>query len=143
VILLLRHASAGDRELWDGHDHERALDERGIWQATELVELLAPFEPTTIVSSPALRCTATVEPLAEALDLQIEVRDELSETRQYDEGAALVASFAGGTVVICGHGGLEQLVLGHTAPRWRKGATFVLDDDLRLLEKFRPPKQEA
>jgi phosphohistidine phosphatase SixA len=140
VILLVRHASAGERELWEGDDSERPLDDRGVRQAGEIAELLASFEPTTIVSSPALRCRQTMAPLAEALSIPVELRDELSEARQDDDGAAFVASLAGDTVVVCGHGGLEQLVLGHTAPRWRKATTFVLDDDLHLIERLKLPK---
>jgi hypothetical protein len=39
--------------------------------------------------------------------------------------------------VVCGHGGLETVVVGGETPKWRKGATFVLDDELRLVEALR------
>ena len=54
----------------------------------------------------------------------------------------LVSSLAGVTAVVCGHGGLEAVVLGDDAPKWRKGATFVLDDELRLVDSLRalPPQ---
>jgi CHAD domain-containing protein/phosphohistidine phosphatase SixA len=135
-----RHASAGDRTLWDGDDRERPLDERGVRQAAALVPLLVRFEPALIVTSPYLRCRQTVEPLGEALGCAMEVREELGEERQFTDGAALVASLVGTTAVICGHGGLEQAVVGSEAPRWRKAATLVLDDDLRLVEQLARPK---
>jgi phosphohistidine phosphatase SixA len=141
VILLLRHASAGDSAAWEGDDHERPLDKRGRKQAKALVEQLGSFEPVVIVSSPYLRCLQTVEPLARSLGVTVDVRGELGYERHDQETRALVESLAGLTAVVCGHGGLESVVLGaglgDGVPKWRKGATFVLDDELRLVESLR------
>ena len=60
MILLLRHASAGDSAAWVGDDHERPLDKRGRKQAKALVAQLGGFAPVAIVSSPYLRCLQTV-----------------------------------------------------------------------------------
>ena len=90
-----------------------------------------------IVTSPYLRCLQTVEPLARSLAVAIDVRGELGYERHGDETRALVESLAGLTAVVCGHGGLETVVLGDAVPKWRKGATFVLDDELRLVESLR------
>jgi len=134
-LLLLRHASAGNRDEWTDHDHERPLDARGLEQAAHLPEVLARFPIERILSSPAKRCLQTVEPLAAARGLEIEPREELSELhRQGREGFALVRSLAGQDVVVCGHGGLELVVPG--APRWRKGMTFVLDESLHVESIF-------
>jgi 8-oxo-(d)GTP phosphatase len=142
MILLLRHASAGDSAAWEGDDRARPLDKRGRKQAKALVDQLGSFEPVVIVSSPYLRCLQTVEPLARSLGLTVDVRPELGEERHEQETRALVESLAGLTAVVCGHGGLESVVLSDTepaggVPKWRKGATFVLDDDLRLVEALR------
>jgi phosphohistidine phosphatase SixA len=137
VILLLRHASAGDSAAWEGDDRVRPLDKKGRKQAKALVEQLGSFEPTVIVSSPYLRCLETVEPLARRVGVEVEVRDELGYEQHDPVGRALVASLAGATAVVCGHGGLEAVVLGDGAPKWRKGGTFVLDDELRLVESLR------
>ena len=137
MILLLRHASAGDSAAWEGDDRARPLDKRGRKQAKALVEQLGSFEPVVIVSSPYLRCLQTVEPLARSLGVEIEVRGELGYERHDGETRALVESLAGLTAVVCGHGGLESVVLGDGAPKWRKGAAFVLDDELRLVEALR------
>lgn len=139
MILLLRHGSAGDSAAWQGDDHERPLDKRGRKQAKALVRQLGSFEPVAVVSSPYLRCLQTVEPLARSLGVPVDVRDELGYARHDLDGRPLVASFAGLTAVVCGHGGLEAVVLGGAAPKWRKGATLVLDDELQLVESLRAP----
>src|SRR5258708_39587701 len=123
-LLLVRHARAGEREEWEGEDSGRPLDERGLRRAEELVELLQRYPVETILSSPARRCVETVEPLARARRLEIELRSELSEERQWDEGVALVRSLAGHDVVVCGHGGLEWAL--PEAPKWKKGAVLVV-----------------
>ena len=123
-LLLVRHASAGNRDDWTDHDHERPLDARGLEQAAQLPEVLSRFPIERILSSPAKRCVQTVEP-----------REELSEERrQADDGAALVRSLAGQNVLVCGHGGLESVIPG--APKWRKGTTFVVDDNLHVESIF-------
>lgn len=135
-LLLVRHARAGDRATWRGDDRERPLDSRGIAQARNLVELLESFAVEAIYTSPYLRCTQTVEALAAARSLAIEERDELGEAEQYERGAEFVRSLLDRDVVVCGHGGLESLVL-EDPPRWRKGETFVLDGRGRLVQSLR------
>jgi phosphohistidine phosphatase SixA len=130
-LILVRHASAGDRRDWVGDDRERPLDARGERQARELVERLEPFRVEAIHTSPARRCVQTVQPLAEARGLELSLDDELGEDRQATEGAVLVRRFAGGDVVVCGHGGLEAAL--HDPPRWRKAGVFVVDDGLRVI----------
>lgn len=138
MILLVRHASAGDSAAWEGDDHDRPLDKRGRKQAKGLVRQLAELAPAVIVSSPYLRCLQTVEPLARSLQVAIDVRAELGYERPDQEALALITSLSGITAVVCGHGGLEMIVLGGAAPKFRKGATFVLGDELQLVEAFRP-----
>jgi phosphohistidine phosphatase SixA len=131
-LLLVRHASAGDREEWEGDDRERPLDKRGRRQAEELVERLRPYPIEAILSSPARRCIETVAPLARVRVLEIEVRAELSEELQSTEGVALVRSLAGRDVVVCGHGGLEHAL--PDAPRWKKGSVLVVGPSLEVLD---------
>jgi 8-oxo-(d)GTP phosphatase len=134
-LLLLRHASAGHRAAWSGDDHERPLDERGVQQVEHLADVLAPFRVDRILTSPYLRCVQTVEPLAAARGLDMEVRQELSEEQQHSDGVALVRSLAGDDVVVCGHGGLETAL--PDPPKWKKGMTFVVDARLDVLEVLR------
>ena len=131
-MLLVRHASAGDREEWEGDDRLRPLDAKGRARAGELVSLLGNYEVARILSSPALRCVQTVEPLAHAIDVRTELLDELAEENQATAGAELVRALAGRDVVICGHGGLEDALPEH--PKWKKGTVFVVDGDLAVDE---------
>jgi 8-oxo-dGTP diphosphatase len=136
-VLLVRHASAGERGEWEGDDRARPLDEKGKLQADRLVGLLDGYRIDRILSSPAVRCVATAEPLARARGLAIEVREELAEEQQSSAGAELVRSLRGTDALVCGHGGLEQAALPD-APRWKKGAVLVLDGDLHVDETLRP-----
>jgi phosphohistidine phosphatase SixA len=132
VILLVRHASAGDRDAWSGDDRLRPLDERGLRQAEAVVSLAAPYQVDRILSSPAVRCIQTVEPLADARGLEVEVRDELSEDRQTD-GAVLVRSLDGVNAAVSCHGGLSEAVCGESQ---KKGGVFVLDG-AAIVAQFR------
>lgn len=137
ILLLIRHASAGDRDEWTGDDRRRPLDERGRRQAEKLVPLLAPYEPVRILSSPADRCVQTVEPLARARGLSIELREELAEEHQATESAALVLGLAGEAVAISCHGGLSEVLVGESQ---KKGETIVLelqDDRLVMVDRIR------
>ena len=76
-MLLLRHASAGERLSSPGVDRFRRLDEAGHVVARQLVWALADREITRIVSSPLARCVESVVPLAESRRLVVENRWEL------------------------------------------------------------------
>ncbi len=130
-LILVRHASAGNRDAWPGDDRRRPLDERGRVQAGELVERLASWPMAEIYTSPALRCVESVEPLAVARGLRLVARDELGEERQALDGARLLRQLAGRDAVVCGHGGLEQAL--PRPQKWRKGAAFVLDGALEIV----------
>lgn len=118
--VLLRHASAGHRTRWDGHDVARPLDDRGRRQAFELVELLRPYV-RRIVSSPYVRCVETVEPLAAALGVPVEEDERLAEGA--DGSASELLSEDG--VVCCTHGDVVEALVGRGL---KKGAAVVLRD---------------
>jgi 8-oxo-dGTP diphosphatase len=80
TVLVVRHASAGNRSDWKGDDRLRPLDETGWEQAQELVRLVSRFEVEELVSADYLRCTQTLEPLGESLGLSIREDPLLSET---------------------------------------------------------------
>jgi phosphohistidine phosphatase SixA len=135
-MLLVRHASAGDRDLWVGHDHERPLDARGWRQAGALVGRLERFPLEAIWTSPYRRCIETVLPIAAARGLEPLLREELTEELHLADGIEFVQAHAGEPVLICGHGGLEFALA--TPRKWRKGATFVVDGALRIVEELKP-----
>jgi 8-oxo-dGTP diphosphatase len=134
TLLLIRHASAGDRDEWVGDDLPRPLDARGRSQASRLAELLGDYELARVLSSPAVRCVQTVEPLASSRGLDIEVRQELGEEQQGEAGAALVRSLVRGQIALCVHGGLSDTIAGVSQ---KKGEVLVLDDEGKLVERFR------
>ena len=130
-LLLVRHASAGERDEWRGDDDLRPLDERGHRQAEGLVELLRPYAPEKIVSSPSLRCRETVEPLARALDLDVEDRQELAEGSSLQEVLDLAALLSEEVAAFCTHGDVVEEVVGRES---KKGSTWVLEVDGEMLE---------
>jgi phosphohistidine phosphatase SixA len=119
--VLLRHASAGDRDDWDGADLLRPLDWRGRRQAAELVELLRPYGLRRILSSPYARCLETVEPLSAALGLPVEEDERLTEGA--GSGARELLQEDG--VLACTHGDIVFDVIGDDL---KKGAAVVLQD---------------
>jgi 8-oxo-dGTP diphosphatase len=68
AIVLVRHASARNKKAWQnaGHpdDLTRPLTPLGQVQAKLLGQILSCFGPARVISSPAERCLATVEPYA-------------------------------------------------------------------------------
>ena len=71
AVLLVRHASAGNRARSVKNDDERPLDDIGWQQAEALVWLLTRFDVREIISAPITRCMQTVEPLSKAVGLSI------------------------------------------------------------------------
>ncbi len=69
VVVLVRHAKAGNRQQWTGDDADRPLSGTGRQQAAQLGELLPLFGPDRIVSAPPLRCHQTMQPVVERLGL--------------------------------------------------------------------------
>lgn len=85
-VVLVRHASAGDRATWRGPDERRPLDPAGVARAEALARILPCFGPERLISAPALRCRQTFEPVAAATGRTIEVDPDFDEAG--DGGAA-------------------------------------------------------
>jgi 8-oxo-dGTP diphosphatase len=106
TVLLVRHASAGNRDDWDGEDRLRPLDETGQLQAQELVRLLSRFEVDTIVSADYLRCTQSLEPLSQSIGVEIKEEPLLNEAefpRHKEEAIALIRKLEqeGEAIAVC------------------------------------------
>jgi phosphohistidine phosphatase SixA len=139
IVLLVRHARAGERSEWEGDDRLRPLDEKGRRQAEGLVELLADYPVDRIFSSPYVRCVESVEPLAAATGFEIEQVDELAEGSTGDAVLRLLSSGDASCVVLCTHGDVVEEVLGDGL---KKGATEVLaleDGRLRRVDHIGRP----
>ena len=126
-VILLRHASAGDRDVWQGDDRLRPLDERGRKQALALAERLRAQGIERAFSSPYVRCTQTVAPLG----LEIVPDERLAEGAPVHATLELLRGLD--AAVACTHGDVIEAVLGHSL---KKGAGVVLDHDLKEVEKL-------
>jgi 8-oxo-dGTP diphosphatase len=133
-VLVIRHARAGKRAEWTGDDRVRPLDDRGLEQAAALVAELVSFPLERILSSPYDRCVQTVEPLAAARGVPIEVVEALAEEHQADAGVALARASAGEPVALCVHGGLSDDAFGVSL---KKGETLVVDANRRVVARVR------
>jgi 8-oxo-(d)GTP phosphatase len=139
ALIVVRHATAGHRDSWEGDDRLRPLDDRGRVQADELVKVLSGHTIDRIVTSPTVRCVQTIEPIARARKLEIEPRDELGEERQVPDGVGLALSLLTEEALVCCHGGFPEALAGE---RLKKSAAVVLEPDrgrLRPVARYKPP----
>lgn len=104
----MRHGHAGDRDAWTGDDRLRPLSERGQRQALWLVDQLRGRGVTRLVSSPYLRCTQSLDPLASALGMRVERAKGLVEG---GEAGPCLELLARPGVVACTHGDIVEGVL--------------------------------
>ena len=143
---MVRHAKAGSRERWTGDDRKRPLTKKGIKQAQDLVDVLAPYPVASIFSSPYLRCVQTVQPIAKRLRLKVEQSVSLAE----GHGLAGLHEFLDDddldNAVLCTHGDImwelvEDLVRRKSVRAgeggFDKGSTWVLHVDGTKIAKAR------
>jgi 8-oxo-(d)GTP phosphatase len=128
-VVLLRHASAGDRDAWVGDDRLRPLDKRGREQARALADRLRAQGVERVFSSPYVRCTQTVAPLG----LEIVPDERLAEGAPVEATLELLRDLD--AAVACTHGDVIEAVLGHGL---KKGRGVVLDHDLHEVDKISP-----
>jgi 8-oxo-dGTP diphosphatase len=133
-VFLVRHADAGDREPWTAPDAERPLSDKGWRQARGLARVLADASFERIMSSPYLRCVQTVEPLAKARGIDIELDDRLAEGSPWREALKLITD-AEVAAVMCSQGDVIAAIVDDLArqgliavreARWQKGSTWKL-----------------
>jgi 8-oxo-dGTP diphosphatase len=140
VLAIVRHAQAGSRATWSGPDTARPLDPAGLAQARTLAPVAALLRPERLRSASVRRCVQTLEPLAELLDLPIEVDSDFDEPKPGQDIAecALAAAarlaelaLAGTSTVACSQGkvipdALAQLAGGPGDYRTPKGSGWLL-----------------
>jgi phosphohistidine phosphatase SixA len=138
--LLVRHASAGERDEWQGDDSLRPLDKKGRRQANALAGTLAELGATRLLSSPYVRCMQTLDPAAARLGLPIEEHQELAEGASAGEVKALLGGLDGSIPALSTHGDVIENLLGPQR-KCKKGAVWVLEvsgGDVRA-ERYLPP----
>ena len=148
-LYVIRHAKAGNREKWADEQDLRPLTKAGRRQATALVEPLSKLSITKIVSSPAVRCRQTVEPLGEHARLPVDLSDAIGEGAPLDETLALVDKVAEETALLCTHGDVVGNLLDHVVRHgvqidqvhMEKAATWIFDlhDGAAVSATYVPP----
>ncbi|HUA41921.1 MAG TPA: NUDIX hydrolase [Streptosporangiaceae bacterium] len=156
-LILVRHASAGNKSRWRKDDRSRPLDSRGEKDASMLAELLRCFGTGRVVSSPAERCIATVRPYAALAGTDVEVEPAFEVAKKAaaadPEAAKAIAVLAAAEepVVVCAHRENMPFLLdaacaelGADSPPGkplRKGEFMVLhraDGKLAAIERYHP-----
>jgi 8-oxo-dGTP diphosphatase len=109
AIIVVRHGKAVPAEAWDGPDSTRPLLLRGTNQASEIAPSLAAYLPDKILTSTAVRCVATITPLATLTGLKPKEVAGLSQDA-FETDEATIADVLSKrmkskkTVVLCSHG---------------------------------------
>jgi 8-oxo-dGTP diphosphatase len=116
-VVVVRHASAGERERFTGPDDQRPLDAAGAGRARELAAILRWFSPTRLLSASPRRCRQTLAPLARMIDLDIEVEMAFNEDADLRAAAELLPGLATGSgcTVVCSQGKLIPPMLAEVA----------------------------
>ena len=153
VVILVRHARAGQRSDWDGDDSLRPLDDSGRAQAEALTPFLACFAPTRVVSADRARCIQTVEPFAASAGLGLEVDptfDDESYARSSSGSRTALYSLAkpGQVTVVCSQGLtipslVDSVGVNVRDSSTRKGALWVLsfvDGDVIASDHYDPTR---
>lgn len=120
ALIALRHGKAEPRGGWRGPDASRPLTDRGVKQAAGDVPTLRAWRPRRIITSDAVRCVATVAPLAAATGVKPRREPGISQDA-YEEGRGDVRSVVGKrvrsrkTAVLCSHGPVLPEILREIA----------------------------
>ena len=139
VLVLIRHALAAEREEWRGDDAARPLTEAGVRQARRIAKSVKKMidaldrdvAVASLRSSPATRCAKTVEPLAEAIGVELEI------DRRLMEGSTIAppSPREEGVHIICAHGDNIPWLLDDLKIDWKqqckKGSIWTIERDGR------------
>ena len=119
MLLVVRHADAGDKGSWDGPDVGRPLLPAGCRQAEGLVVRLEDYPVERILCSPTVRCHQTVQPLADDRLLRIERIPALGVDAAPAEVLELFWDRGLRNAVLCTHG--ETIGRHRSGPAiWRR-----------------------
>jgi len=136
-LILLRHGKAMPRENWDGPDHTRPLLQRGLNQAKYQAGGIAAFSPERLVSSPATRCLATIEPVARKTGLDVVTRKRISQDA-WEPSAEGPISIVTKTVskkrptVLCSHGPVLPQILKAASDISAQGSARLVEQHLGM-----------
>jgi 8-oxo-dGTP diphosphatase len=140
VLGIFIHMDAVDRTAWEGEADDRPLTELGQRQAEQIAEEFAAAPLQAIYSSQALRCRASLAPLAKLTGLPVHVLPGFQDTAEkaLDALHEIHAALPDGRAVLCSYGDVVPALLTLLATQWgepppprdtRKGAVFTLRYD--------------
>ncbi|MCX6536841.1 MAG: phosphoglycerate mutase family protein [Actinobacteria bacterium] len=135
TLYIVRHAKAGKRSEWDGPDTLRPLSDKGWEQSQAIAEKLVELKPSALISSPAVRCMQTLEPLSKATKIEIFADKRLFEHGDVAKMIELLED-AQDSTVISSHGDMIPEVIKilqrrgmeiGSKPDWRKASVWVVE----------------
>lgn len=154
-LILVRHGHAGRKADWHRPDKLRPLSRLGLREADHIIEVVAPLEPTRVISSPYLRCLRTAEPLAVHVGKKVERSAALvpdAPAKALRLLRKLTSSTAESGVVLVTHGEVmgevlvklseeDRVPLEHRPPGL-KGCVWLLDFEGGELQvaRYIPPR---
>ncbi|WP_433475951.1 NUDIX hydrolase [Spirillospora sp. CA-142024] len=151
-LVILRHATAGEKHAWRHADELRPLDDAGRAEAAELAVLLHSYGPMRVVSSATARCLETVLPYARLVRASA-CTEAVFTVGDTEPELALekLLSMAGAPTVVCTHGEVvSELITGLCRelgekvpddPSLRKGefwTAHLADGSMAALERHSP-----
>lgn len=128
AVIAVRHGKAVPPGTWDGPDSSRPLMQRGADQATQIAAAIAAYGPTKIISSTAVRCRSTIEPLSQLTGLPVKTTAGISQDA-FEHGQATVEKIVGKrlrkqkTAVLCSHGPVLPQIVGEVAAQTKSAVT--------------------
>ena len=135
TLYIVRHAKAGKRSEWDGPDTLRPLSDKGWEQSQAIAEKLVELKPSALISSPAVRCMQTLEPLSKATKIEIFADKRLFEHGDVAKMIELLEA-AQDSTVISSHGDMIPEAIKilqrrgmeiNSKPDWRKATVWVVE----------------
>ena len=131
-VVVLRHASAGEKRDWRDRDLVRPLDDRGRRESAELSLLLRAYAPRRVISSATARCVESVLDYASALDVVFAAEQDFTLGSATPERAAarfreLLGSRGADGILVCTHGELIPVLARAACP----GEGLPADPSLR------------
>jgi 8-oxo-dGTP diphosphatase len=136
ALVVVRHASAGDKKGWTGSDADRPLDLSGRGRATLVASLLLAYAVRRLASADVVRCRDTLAPYARSAGLVVTpLAPTTAGTYEQDPAAAVdaVAQLLNGDGTAAWCGQREVIPDLAAALAARLGGTVDPDDlgDLR------------
>jgi phosphohistidine phosphatase SixA len=124
-MLLMRHASAGERLESTDKDRARRLDAAGRADARAMPAAFAEVEIERIVTSPTTRCVSTVLAIARRRGIEIECREEVGLDATRKQILDLLGELSERTLVCTHREVFERLFRG--AVTCEKGGTWIVE----------------